>query len=112
MKQRSFLPVVLSLVASLALVGFRSLAAPGDAAVRPTVALPISPSADDGVWICHFNSHDGPNSPDFVTFFAPPNTFVCTDEGGNPIHVGRAACWNGHQAIARFGKDCDTTDQP
>ena len=111
MKTRTFLTAVLSLVASLALVGFRSVGTPGDAAMNAKFALPGSPTAD-GVWVCHFNGHEGPNSHDFVTFFAPPNTVVCDEEGGNPIHVGRAACWNGHQAIARFGKDCDTTDQP
>jgi hypothetical protein len=63
---------------------------------------------DNQVWICHFPGHEG----DFVTFRGPPNTVVCDEEGGLVLHVGRPACWEGHAAVARFGKDCDTTDQP
>ena len=112
MRMRTFLAGLLTLVASTTIVGFRSVGAAGAAVVNANPATSVSSAAQDGVWICHFAGHEGPNSGDFVTFFAPPNTIACDAEGGNPIHVGRSACWNGHKAAARFGKDCDTTDQP
>ena len=111
MKLRSFLPSVLALIASLTLVGFRAAGTPVDHRVNASFSFAF-PGPTDGVWICHFAGHEGPNSHDFVTFNSPPNTTACDEEGGNPIHVARAACWHGHDAIARFGKDCDTTDQP
>ena len=114
MKNRTFLAGAVTLLATLPIVGFRSIGAPAHAPVDAEFVLTVSPSAD-GVWICHFTDHQGPNSGDFVTFSSPPNTTVCDLEDGNTIHVDRQACKNGHQATARFGspaKDCDTTDQP
>lgn len=60
---------------------------------------------ENQVAVCHFESHQGPNSPDFVIYDVGQ---VCFAEGGDLLIVGREACKNGHGAINRFGRDCDT----
>jgi len=55
----------------------------------------------DKVTICHFDDHVG----DFVTNNAidnPNGTPVCTNSGGNAIHIAAKACEKGHKAEERY----------